>query len=78
MIQFSSINPNSSFAELLELERKEFALYQHHDFLDYQKQRLAFLEKHLNSDSVKSLHDYVKINQPKIGVFAGSFSPFHK
>ena len=63
---------------MLELERKEFALYQHHDFLDYQKQRLAFLEKHLNSASVKALHDYVKTNQPKIGVFAGSFSPFHK
>lgn len=78
MIQFSSINQNSTFAELLELERKEFALYQHHDFLDYQKQRLAFLEKHLNSASVKALHDYVKTNQPKIGVFAGSFSPFHK
>lgn len=78
MIQFSSINPNSTFAELLELERKEFALYQHHDFLDYQKQRLAFLEQHLNSTSVKALHDYVKTNRPKIGVFAGSFSPFHK
>lgn len=32
MIQFSTINPNSSFAELLDIERKEFALYQHHDF----------------------------------------------
>lgn len=78
MIQFSSINPNSTFAELLDLERKEFALHQHYDFLDYQKQRLAFLEKQLDNASVKALYDYVKTNQPKIGVFAGSFNPFHK
>lgn len=78
MIQFSSINPNSSFAELLESERREFALYQHHDFLDYQKQRIAFLEKQLDSEAVKALLDYVKTHKPKIGVFAGSFNPFHK
>lgn len=78
MIQFSSISQNSTFAELLELERKEFALYQHHDFLDYQKQRLAFLEKQSQNPSVKALYDYVKTNKLKIGVFAGSFSPFHK
>ena len=78
MIQFSSINSSSSFAEMLELEQREFALYQHHDFLDYQKQRLVFLEKHLNSASVKALYDYVKNNNPKIGLFAGSFNPFHK
>lgn len=78
MITFSSINPNSTFTELLQLEQKEFALYQHHDFLDYQQQRLAFLEKQLSSASIKALHDFVKYNKPKIGVFAGSFNPFHK
>jgi pantetheine-phosphate adenylyltransferase len=78
MIQFSSINLNSTFAELLELERKEFALHQHIDYLDYQKQRLAFLEKETENISIKALHDYVKTYQPKIGVFAGSFNPFHK
>ncbi len=78
MITFSSINPNSTFTELLQLEHKEFALYQHHDFLDYQQQRLAFLEKQLSSASIKALHDFVKYNKPKIGVFAGSFNPFHK
>lgn len=77
MIQFSSINPNSSFAELLETERKEFALHQHNDFLDYQKQRLAFLESQSNPNS-KALIDFVKTNHPKIAVFAGSFNPFHK
>jgi len=78
MIEFSSINPNSTFAELLDLERNEFALHQHHDFLEYQKQRVAFLEKLSDNNSVKALCDYVKYNKPKIGVFAGSFNPFHK
>jgi pantetheine-phosphate adenylyltransferase len=78
MIQFSSINPNSTFAELLELEKKEFALHQHIDYLDYQEQRLAFLEKQTGNGSVKALYEYVKSYNPKIAVFAGSFSPFHK
>lgn len=78
MIQFSAINPNSSFAELLELERKEFALNQHVDFLEYQKQRLDFLEKQNSNLYIKALYDYVKTYQPNIAVFAGSFNPFHK
>ena len=78
MINFSSINPNSSFAELLELERNEFSINQHVDFLEYQKQRLQFLETQTSNPNVKALYDYVKINKPSIAVFAGSFNPFHK
>lgn len=78
MIQFSNINPNSTFAELLELEQKEFVLFQKHDFLEYQQLRLAFLEKNLDSESVKALYDYVRTHKPKIGLFPGSFNPFHK
>ncbi len=78
MIQFSPINPNDSFADLLDLERKEFMLNQHVDFLEYKKQRLAFIEKQNCNPNVTALLDYVKINEPKIGVFAGSFNPFHK
>lgn len=78
MIQFSDINPNFSFAELLELERKEFTLNQHVDFLEYQKQRLQFLEKQNVNSNIKVLCDYVKVNKPKIAIFAGSFNPFHK
>ena len=78
MINFSSINPNSSFAELLELERNEFSINQHVDFLEYQKQRLEFLETQTSNPNVKALYDYVKTNKPSIAVFAGSFNPFHK
>ena len=78
MINFSTINPHSSFAELLDLERKEFSINQHVDFLEYQKQRLQFLETQTSNPNVKALYDYVKINKPSIAVFAGSFNPFHK
>lgn len=78
MIQFSPIKPNDSFADLFELEWTEFTLNQHFDFLEYKKQRLVYLEKQSSSANINALLDYVKINKPKIGVFAGSFSPFHK
>lgn len=78
MIQFSSINPNASFAELLQQEKKEFASHQNVDFLEYRKQRISFLEKQLPSVTIEALLDYVKINKPSIAVFAGSFNPFHK
>lgn len=78
MIQFSSINQNASFAELLQQEKNEFALNQHIDFLEYQNQRLAFIEKQSPNPTVNALYDYVKINKPSIAVFAGSFNPFHK
>ncbi len=78
MASYFSINLNDSFAELLELERKEFALHQHIDFVDYKKERLAFLEKQIGNPNIKALLDYVKNNQPNIAIFPGSFSPFHK
>jgi cytidyltransferase-like protein len=77
MIVFSSIDPKLSFAELLEVERREFATHQEIDFREYKKQRLAFLDTQKNPNA-KTLYDFVKSNQPKIGVFAGSFNPFHK
>lgn len=78
MIPFSSINPNSSFSELLELEQKEFALHQQLDFLEYQSQRLAFIEKNQFSPNCKALYEFVQTNKPHLAVFAGSFNPFHK
>jgi pantetheine-phosphate adenylyltransferase len=78
MIQFSPIKQTDSFAELLKLEQTEFILNQETDFLEYQKQRLAFLDKQTENSSINALRDYVKLNKPKIGVFAGSFNPFHK
>ena len=77
-MQFSSINPNSSFADLLKQEQAEFKTHQHIDFSEYRKQRLSFLKTQPDSLSINALVDYVENFQPKIGLFAGSFNPFHK
>ncbi len=77
-MQFSSINPNSSFADLLKQEQAEFKTHQHIDFSEYRKHRLSFLKTQPDSLSINALVDYVENFQPKIGLFAGSFNPFHK
>jgi pantetheine-phosphate adenylyltransferase len=78
MNHFSSINPNSTFAELLELEQKEFVLHQHVDYLVYKKERLTFIEQQADFKNKEALIDYVTTRVPNIAVFAGSFNPFHK
>lgn len=78
MIEFNHINPNSSFAELLKQEQTEFKTHQQIDFSEYRKQRLDFLKSQTDSSNIKALVDYVESYQPKIGLFAGSFNPFHK
>ena len=67
-----------SFAKQFEAEHKTFLQYQQHDFSDYKKARLAHLKK-INADKkLNALIDHVSQFQPRIAVFAGSFSPFHK
>jgi len=78
MNSFSSINPNGTFAELLELEQKEFVLHQHVDYLVYKKERLKFIEQQADFKNKEALIDYVTTRVPNIAVFAGSFNPFHK
>jgi pantetheine-phosphate adenylyltransferase len=78
MNHFSSINPNSTFAELLELEQKEFVLHQRVDYLIYKKERLLFIEQQADFKNKQELIDYVTTRVPNIAVFAGSFNPFHK
>lgn len=78
MNSFSSINPNGTFAELLELEQKEFVLHQHVDYLVYKKERLKFIEQQADFKNKQALIDYITTRVPNIAVFAGSFNPFHK
>jgi pantetheine-phosphate adenylyltransferase len=68
----------SSFEEQLKAEQAVFQKFQSHDFLEYKKERLAHLAKLSSGGELKTLISYIKYHQPKIGVFAGSFSPFHK
>jgi pantetheine-phosphate adenylyltransferase len=67
-----------SFARQMEAERKTFHEFQHHDFADYKKARIEYLKK-INADKkLNALIDYVNSYVPRIAVFPGSFSPFHK
>jgi pantetheine-phosphate adenylyltransferase len=67
-----------SFAKQLEAEKKIFSANQSHDFAEYKKARLAYL-KGINADKkLNALIDYISTNSPRIAVFPGSFSPFHK
>jgi pantetheine-phosphate adenylyltransferase len=67
-----------SFAKQLEAEKQLFQQYQHHDFPEYKKARLAHLKK-INADKkLNALIDHLNFYSPRIAVFAGSFSPFHK
>ena len=67
-----------TFAQQLEAEQKMFRKFRHVDYLLYKKERLAHLKK-INSEHIlDGLISYLNAYQPKIGVFAGSFDPFHK
>jgi len=72
-----------NFLSLLENEKNIFKEFQKYDYSEYKKGRIvflqSFLEKHaVNSANILALIDYVKFRVPKIGVYAGSFNPFHK
>jgi len=66
------------FEEQLETEKMIFNQFQNHDYLVYREERLKHLSKINKDGKLDALISFVKYNQPKIGVFAGSFNPFHK
>ncbi len=54
---------------------KEFAFV---DWKIYQTERIKILERFNTNGKLDGLIGYIKTRQPKIGVYAGSFNPFHK
>lgn len=65
---------NSDFKTFIDFEHKIFKEYQWVDYSIYKEKRVEILEK-LN---VKSEYvDYVRYRKPNIGVYTGSFNPFH-
>lgn len=66
------------FSEQLENEKQIFLLHQSVDYKIYIKERLSFLETHQHDGHLTSIISFLKTYQPNIGVFAGSFNPFHK
>jgi pantetheine-phosphate adenylyltransferase len=68
------------FHKLIEYEHKIFKEYQKHDYSLYKVGRikvLSELQNHTGIDLSK-LIDYVEYREPKIGLYAGSFNPFHE
>jgi len=66
------------FAELLDYEHKIFKEYQFVNYTTYLNSRLEVLNKLNSGGDLDRLIEYVRHRKPLIGVFAGSFNPFHK
>lgn len=69
---------NQPFEKLVEYEHSIFKEFQFVDYSVYQPKRIEVLTKLNKNGKLNSLIDYVKYRKPLIGVFCGSFNPFHK
>lgn len=69
---------NASFSKLLKYETQIFKEFQSVDFKEYKPKRIEVLKKYNQQGKLDHLIDYVNSAHPHIGVFAGSFNPFHK
>ncbi len=66
------------FASLMEYEHQIFREFQFVEYTSYKQQRVEVLQHYNKNGKLNTLIEYVKARTPKIGVFAGSFNPFHK
>ena len=62
----------------IEFEKNIFKEYQHFDFRVYKDTRLKILNSFLLTYDTRFLIDFLSSFKPNIGVYAGSFDPFHK
>ncbi len=69
---------NAGFARLVEYEHQIFKEYQYTDFTKYREGRVEVLSHYNQNGRLDTLIEYVKQRRPSIGVFAGSFNPFHR
>lgn len=69
---------NLSFAQKLEHERNIFKQFQNNDHRQYIAARVKELEKSNNDGVLNTIIEYLEQYKPSMGVFAGSFNPFHK
>ena len=74
---------HSTLAELWEYERQIFKEFQYLDYAMYKMGRIFLLENFAkkypqNAPNLLSLVQILKVFRPKIGVYPGSFNPFHK
>ncbi|MCA0428909.1 MAG: adenylyltransferase/cytidyltransferase family protein [Bacteroidetes bacterium] len=69
---------NQSLSKLIEYENQIFKEFQFVNYLVYKKERIKVLQKFNTNKNVDALIQYVEARKPLIGVFCGSFNPFHK
>lgn len=77
-----AIVSESGFIQLLEWEQKIFKEYQVFDYSLYKPARISVLENlkkkvPQNAQNLQYLIEYLQTHKPKIGVYPGSFNPFH-
>lgn len=65
----------NSLVDIIQQEKSQFNLFQYLNYSEYKQNRLTFLDKQLNSDLNR---EFLNQFSPKIGLFPGSFNPFHK
>jgi len=69
---------NSDIGDLIDYEHKIFKEYQFVPYDVYRKKRIEFLKtvaKRYNH--IEQLISYIEKRKPKIGIYAGSFNPYH-
>ena len=67
----------SEYNELLEYEKLIFKEFQKTNINVYIQKRIEFLTKYENIGAVKYLIQYLRSKKFTIGLYAGSFDPFH-
>lgn len=68
------------FEKLLEYEHQIFKEYQFVDYSTYKETRIKVLQqfnKEYQRKELEHLIEYVKFRIPKVGIYTGSFKPFH-
>jgi pantetheine-phosphate adenylyltransferase len=66
------------FSRQLEFEHQIFKEYQFTSYNNYREKRLEVLTSLNKNGALDMLIGYVRYRKPMIGVFCGSFNPFHK
>lgn len=66
------------FEGLINYENQIFKEFQFVDWKLYKKERIKVLQGFNSNGKLDALIDYVNTHKPNIGVYAGSFNPFHK
>jgi pantetheine-phosphate adenylyltransferase len=78
----ATVSERRSLTELLRYEHQIFREYQFVDYPVYAASRVNLLLKWAetypsNREGLRALADYVQHRRPRVGIYAGSFNPFH-